>query len=82
MEELVSEISIKSSRVRAVLGLLSSNYLAHPIISNIANSINDNQVKNKEWLVSHVVSYINNSHSNQHGVRDKFKLKDTPSVHP
>ena len=80
MEELVSEISVKSSRVRAVLGFISSNYLAHPIISNIANSINDNQVKNKEWLVSHVVSYINNSHSNQQGVRDKFKLKNTPSV--
>ena len=80
MEELVSEIFIKSSRVRAVLGFISGNYLAHPIISSIANSINDNQVKNKEWLVSHVVSYINNSHSNQHGVRGKFKLKDTPSV--
>ena len=48
----MSEIFIKSSRVRAVLGFISSNYLAHPIISNIANSINDNQVKNKQWLVS------------------------------
>ena len=80
MEGLVSEIFIKSSRVRAVLGFISSNYLAHPIISNIANSINDNQVKNKQWLVSHVVSYINNTLSNQKEVPLKFKLKDTPSV--
>ena len=80
MEELVSEIFIKSSRVRAVLGFLSSNYLAHPIISNIANSINENQVKNKQWLVSHVISYINNTLSNQKEVPLKFKLKETPSV--
>ena len=59
LNQAVSELS---------LGFISSNYLAHPIISNIANSINDNQVKNKQWLVSHVVSYINNSLSNQQGV--------------
>ena len=81
MEGLVSEISIKSSRIRAVLSFISSNYLAHPIISSIANSINDNQVTNKKWLVSHVVSYINNTLSNQKEVPLKFRLlKETPSV--
>jgi len=59
MEKLVSEISIKSSDIGRVLRRINKLYVSHPIILDIENSINSNQISNKEWLVDFVSQYGN-----------------------
>ena len=54
----MSEIFIKSSRLRELLKWIGSNYIAVPILHDIANHINERQIENKEWLVDHVKEYI------------------------
>tara|TARA_Y100000114_G_C11748266_1_gene322809 strand:- start:1147 stop:1758 length:612 start_codon:yes stop_codon:yes gene_type:complete len=57
MEKLVSEISIKSGHVRALLRRLNKSYFEHPILLEIENSLNRNQITNKEWLVDLLSQY-------------------------
>ena len=53
----MSEISIKSKRIGAVLRCINKLYVSHPILLDIENSFNPNQVTNKEWLVDHVSQF-------------------------
>lgn len=53
----MSEVFIKSSRLRILLKRLSKDYISHPILDDIANSINYNQIVNKEWLLDSVLQY-------------------------
>ena len=58
MEVVVSEIFISSKNIRRLLKTLVSEFSAPEILNDIANSLNINQMKNKEWLIDHVISYI------------------------
>ena len=57
MEKMVPGVSIKSNHVRKLLKRLNKEYISHPILEDIANSINYNQITNKEWLVDLLSQY-------------------------
>lgn len=59
MEKLVSKLYIESSKIVKLLQYIDKKYVNNDNIKQIAASINDRQVENKEWLVDHVKQYYN-----------------------